>query len=136
MNCIANYLTRAGCYFCAHPGNAQRTVLPEPDLCSSRTPGGVCCLLLLPSPLILCPSLVSVFLLPPSASPLLLFPTPSLLSSLIYYFLLLFYLSKESVIFCEPVFLNFSLDLKAESSLKNHFQGNLLCFDLGSSVSP
>ena len=30
MNCIANYTSLVqGVYFCAHPGNAQRTVLPD-----------------------------------------------------------------------------------------------------------
>lgn len=50
MNCIANYTSLVqGVYFCAHPGNAERIVLPDGPVLLRDT-WRVCCLLTSPSP--------------------------------------------------------------------------------------
>lgn len=92
MNCIANYISLVeGAYFCTHPGNLQSK--PLTDLCSSRTRDSVCCLLIL-SLCFTCFLSPSPPLQPPHFSPSQLPSSPSS-SSLIYYFLLPLYLSKN-----------------------------------------
>lgn len=95
MNCIANYTSLVqGVYFCAHPGNAQRIVLPDGPVLLRDT--WRC---LLSSHFTLSSSSVlhsfPFFLLLPQLPHFFCSQLPPSSSSLIYYFLLLFFISQR-----------------------------------------
>lgn len=96
MNCIANYTSLVqGVFFCAHPGNAQRAVLPDgPVLLRDAWR----CLLSPPHFTLSSSSVLHsfpFFLLRPQLPHFFCSQLPPSSSSLISYFLLPFYLSNN-----------------------------------------